>query len=63
MNDPPFLVLAINDSRLFQFAQNHELIDLNRPMVLDSFFGDFESKKTENVLKTIGGKATRKRRR
>ena len=57
IEDPPFVVLEINDPQLFQFSIDNGILDMSKPMVLDPFFKDFESRELEDVLRMIGGKA------
>jgi hypothetical protein len=54
-DDPPFLVLTPSESDLFELAQAQELLDLNRPCVLDPLHQDFSSDRIARALRLIGG--------
>lgn len=68
MQDTPYVVLKPGHQGLFQFAIDHDLVDLESPLVLDPLFSSFKrEERIEKALRTIGGKAapikrTRKRR-
>lgn len=59
----PVIVLALDNSELFKFAQAQGFIDLERPMVLDPLEKDFNSDLIEKVLRDIGGPTKSKKSR
>lgn len=59
----PVVVLSPGRSDLFAFGQSLGLLDLDRPMVLDPYYRDWESKYVTEVLKAVGGNAPSSRRR
>jgi len=59
----PFVIIKINNPQLFNFSVQIGIIDMSRPMIIDPFYKDFESKELEEVLRMIGGKAPTKIRR
>lgn len=63
MREPPHLVLKPGHSRLFRFAIAQRLLDLERPLVLDPLFQDFQSARIAQALQTIGGNPPPMRRR
>ncbi len=60
---PPTLVLTPNDEDLFELALSHGVLDLDRPMVLDPLYQDFEGILIGPVLKAVGGQAPPLKRR
>ena len=63
MREPPHLVLKPAHNRLFRFAIDQRLLDLERPLVLDQLFQDFQSARIEHALQTVGGNPPPMRRR
>lgn len=61
--DPPFLVIAPSEDRLFQLAQSQGLLDLGKPLVLDPLYQDFTSERIASALKVIGGDVPSEKRR
>jgi hypothetical protein len=61
--DPPHLVLAPADMRLFRFARTIGLLDFESPMVLDPIYRDFSTAEVEQAMRTVGGDPPRRRRR
>ncbi|MFD2523077.1 hypothetical protein [Emticicia soli] len=64
ISNPPYVLLEIPNYNLdmFNFAIKERIIDLDKPMVLDSSFKDFESKDIEKILRDISNKAPRNKR-
>ena len=60
---PPVVVLVPNEPQLFQLAQAEGLLNLDRPMILDPLFQDFEGALIEPVLRAVGGDPPPQRRR
>jgi hypothetical protein len=52
--EPPFLLLAPSDARLFRFAVEQGILDPERPMVLDPIYRDFSTRSLERVILAVG---------
>lgn len=61
--EPPYLILKPSDARLFRFAREVDLLDFDRPMVLDPIHRDFTTGEVDETLRAVGGRAPRQRRR
>lgn len=56
--EPPIAVLAIKHPDRFGFAEDHGLVNLDQPLVLDPLHEDFSSEQVEQVLRAVGQRRT-----
>lgn len=57
MRETPYVVIKQGNAQLFQFALDNALVDLGKKLVLDPLFVDFTSKRIDQALRAVGGKA------
>ena len=57
LDEPPRLVLSLNDSLLFSFTVAQGLLDLEAPLAVDSVHADFATKQVKKVLAAVSGRS------
>ena len=57
MRETPYVVIKQGNAQLFQFALDNGFLDLGKKLVLDPLFVDFTSKRIDQALRAVGGKA------
>jgi len=57
MRETPYVVIKQGNAQLFQFALDNGFLDLDKKLVLDPLFVDFTSKRIDQALRAVGGKA------
>jgi len=64
-NTPPYIIVKTSDynADMFELGVRLGILNLDEPIVLDDVFIDFESADVEKVLRLIGGKASRKKKK